>query len=211
MSKLLTIKEASEVLGVATSTLRRWEEEGRLKPDLRTKGGQRRYKLSTLLPEMKQTVKEERKTIAYARVSTSNRKDDLERQIERLESFCMAKGWSYKVISDIGSGINYNKKGLQTLIEEIMLNKVERVIVNYKDRLVRFGFELIEKICELKGVEIIIVSQSENKTFQQEMVEDIMSILRIFSAKLYGNRSHKNKKITECVKKIEEEINEKDN
>ena len=207
---LMSIGDIAKELGVHIETIRRWERSGKIKGE-RTKGGHRRFRLEQVKAMVDKENTEERKTIIYARVSTSNRKDDLERQIERLESFCMAKGWSYKVISDIGSGINYNKKGLQTLIEEIMLNKVERVVVNYKDRLVRFGFELIEKICELKGVEIIIVSQSENKTFQQEMVEDILSILTVFSAKLYGSRSHKNKKITECVKKIEEEINEKDN
>lgn len=207
---LMSIGDIAKELGVHIETIRRWERSGKIKGE-RTKGGHRRFRLEQVKAMVDKENTEERKTIIYARVSTSNRKDELERQIERLESFCMAKGWSYKVISDIGSGINYNKKGLQTLIEEIMLNKVERVVVNYKDRLVRFGFELIEKICELKGVEIIIVSQSENKTFQQEMVEDILSILTVFSAKLYGSRSHKNKKITECVKKIEEEINEKDN
>ena len=207
---LMSIGDIAKELGVHIETIRRWERSGKIKGE-RTKGGHRRFRLEQVKAMVDKENTEERKTIIYARVSTSNRKDELERQIERLESFCMAKGWSYKVISDIGSGINYNKKGLQTLIEEIMLNKVERVVVNYKDRLVRFGFELIEKICELKGVEIIIVSQSENKTFQQEMVEDILSILTVFSAKLYGSRSHKNKKIVKCVKEIEEEINEKDN
>jgi predicted site-specific integrase-resolvase len=178
---------------------------------IRTTGGHRRFDLNQVKAMLDdEKLRDKRVTVIYARVSTSNKKDGLNRQIERLESFCMAKGWEYKTISDIGSGINYNKKGLQKLIEMIISNQVERVVINYKDRLVRFGYELIEKICNLKSVEVIIVSQDENKTFQQETIEDILSIFTVFSAKLYGSRSHKNKKITEYLKKIKETINDKD-
>ena len=208
---MLSAGKLAEELGVHIETIRRWEKEGKIKA-IRTQGGHRRFNINQVRAMLEdEKLKENKVTIIYARVSTSNRKDDLERQIDRLESFCMAKGWQYKVISDIGSGLNYNRKGLQQLIEMVLCNQVERIVINYKDRLVRFGFELIEKICNLKGVEIVIASQDESKTFQQEMVEDILSILTVFSAKLYGSRSHKNKKITEHLKKIEEEINDKDN
>jgi len=203
---LLSAGQLAKELGVHIETIRRWDKEGKIKAT-RTSGGHRRFDLNQVKAMLdNEKLKDKRVTVIYARVSTPNRKDDLNRQIERLESYCTAKGWEYKTISDIGSGINYNKKGLQKLIEMIISNQVERVVINYKDRLVRFGYELIEKICNLKGVEIVIVSQDESKTFQQEMVEDILS----FSAKLYGSKSHKNKKITEHLKKIESIINDKD-
>lgn len=206
---LVSAGELAKELGVHIDTIRRWEREGKIK-STRTSGGHRRYELEqTLAMLSEEKSKTEKVTLIYARVSTPSRKDDLQRQIERLENFCSAKGWSYKIISDIGSGINYNKKGLQQLITMILTNLIERVVINYKDRLVRFGFELIEKVCELKGVEIVIVSESEEKSFEQEMTEDILAILTVFSAKLYGSRSHKNKKIVENIKKIEEVISEK--
>ena len=208
---LLSAGQLAKELGVHIETIRRWDKEGKIKAK-RTGGGHRRFDLNqvkAMLDEEKS--KEEKHTIIYARVSTPNRKDDLQRQIERLETFCMAKGWEYKTISDIGSGINYNKKGLKQLIEMILTNQVERIVINYKDRLVRFGYELIEQICNLKNVEIVIVSQDESKTFEEEMTQDILSILTVYSAKLYGSRSHKNKKIVEEVKKIEEIINEENN
>ena len=203
MSKLLTIKEASEVLGVATSTLRRWEEEGRLKPDLRTKGRQRRYKLSTLLPEMKQTVKEERKTIAYARVSSYDQKSDLERQKQLLELYCASNGWEFELVSDLGSGINYNKKGLKKLINAIIDGEVGRLVITHKDRLLRFGAELIFSICEAKEVEVVIVNKGEEstETFEEELAKDVLEIITVFSARLYGSRSKKNKKLIEEMKK----------
>jgi len=207
---LLSAGQLAKELGVHIETIRRWDKEGKIKAT-RTSGGHRRFDLNQVKAMLdNEKLKDKRVTVIYARVSTPNRKDDLNRQIERLESYCTAKGWEYKTISDIGSGINYNKKGLQKLIEMIISNQVERVVINYKDRLVRFGYELIEKICNLKGVEIVIVSQDESKTFQQEMVEDILLILTVFSAKLYGSRSYKNKKITEHLKKIESIINDKD-
>ena len=106
MNKLLSIKEASELLNVTTSTLRRWEKEGKLIPDERTKGNQRRYKLSSIRPEKLQN----RKTVAYARVSSSDQKEDLERQKSLLELYCASNGWSFELISDLGSGLNYKKK-----------------------------------------------------------------------------------------------------
>ena len=207
---LLSSGQLAKEIGVHIETIRRWEREGVIRSQ-RTTGGHRRFDLNQVKAMLKsEKVKDEKITVIYARVSTPNRKGDLDRQIERLESFCMSKGWTYDVISDIGSGINYNKKGLQNLIEMILSNKVDKIVINYKDRLVRFGYELIEKICNLKGVEIIIVSQKESKSFQQEMVEDILAILTVFSAKLYGSRSHKNKKLKEPIKKIERLISGKD-
>ena len=137
--KLLNIAQASKLLGVAQSTLRRWEDEGRLIPDERTKGNQRRYKLSSLRPEMRHSKDYNRKTIAYARVSSHDQKADLERQKQVLEMYCASNGWNFEVLSDLGSGINYNKKGLKELIGSIIDGEIGRLVITHKDRLLRFG------------------------------------------------------------------------
>ncbi len=119
MEKLLSISEAANVLGVSISTLRRWEKEGELLPDACAKGGQRRYRLSTLIPETKRKMNYKRKTTAYARGSSSDQKEDLGRQKRVLKLFCASNGWDCEIISDLGSGINYRKKGLKKLIENM--------------------------------------------------------------------------------------------
>ena len=205
---LVSIGKLAKELGVSIDTIRNWENQSKIN-SFRTDGGHRRFDLEQVLAQLKNDKIQLKKiTIGYARVSTANRKNDLQRQIQVIELFCAKNGWQYSIISDIGSGINYNKKGLKKLIELIETQQVERIVINYKDRLIRFGFELIEEICKLHNVEIIIISATESKTFEQEMVDDILSILTVFSAKLYGSRSHKNKKIVEEVKKLEEIINE---
>ena len=115
---------------------------------------------------------EKRITIGYCRVSSHKQKDDLERQIDNVKTYLLAKGQPFEIISDIGSGINYKKKGLQELIRRISQNQVEKVVVLYKDRLLRFGFELIEYITSLYNCEIEIIDNTE-KSEQQELVEEI--------------------------------------
>ena len=119
ITKLVSISEAAEHLGVSTWTLRRWEREGRLLPDERTKGGQRRYRLSSLNPLLSKKSAIIRKTLAYARVSSHDQKADLERQKQMLEMYCASQGWQFEIISDLGSGINYNKKGLKILLNAL--------------------------------------------------------------------------------------------
>lgn len=143
MNKLLSISEAAKVLGVSESMLRRWEREGRLLPDERTEGGQRRYKLSAIRPQLTHHSTTERKTIAYARVSSHDQKADLERQKQVLELYCSSPGWKFEVLSDLGSGINYHKNNLKSLIQSIIDNEVGRLVLTPKDRLLRFGAELI--------------------------------------------------------------------
>ena len=208
--KLLTISEASKLLGVAKSTLRRWEEEGKLIPDVRTKGGQRRYKLSSLLPEMKHKNSYNRKTITYARVSSYDQKDDLERQKQVLEMYCASNGWDFEIISDLGNGINYNKKGLKTLINSIIDGEVGRLVITHKDRLLRFGAELMFTICEAKEVEVVIINKGEDRTFEEDLAKDVLEIITVFSARLYGARSHKNKKLIDGMKKVVDDISTQD-
>ena len=114
----------------------------------------------------------------------------------------MTKGWKPTIIEDIGSGLNYNKKGLLELIKLIETNQVERLVLNYKDRLLRFGSEIIFEMCKYHNVEIVIVNEDETKTHEEELVEDVLSIITVFSAKLYGSRSHKNKTIVDESKKL---------
>ena len=205
MSKLLSISEAAKVLGVSKSTLRRWEREGRLLPDERTEGGQRRYKLSSIRPQMNHVSSIERKTIAYARVSSHDQKADLERQKQVLELYCSSQGWLFEILSDLGSGINYNKKNLKALIQSIIDNEVGRLVLTHKDRLLRFGAELIFSICEVRQVEVVIINQGEDSTFEEDLAKDVLEIITVFSARLYGSRSRKNQKLIDDITKALEE------
>ena len=201
----LSIHDASKLLGVSIATLRRWEKEGKLIPDERTAGNQRRYKLSSLRPEMSRGTDYNRKTIAYARVSSHDQKDDLERQKQLLEMFCASNGWRFEIISDLGSGMNYHKKGLKKLLEEILEGEVGRLVITHKDRLLRFGAELIFAICEAKEVEVVIINKGEDSTFEEDLAKDVLEIITVFSARLYGSRSKKNKKLIENMTKAVED------
>jgi excisionase family DNA binding protein len=204
MSKLLSISEAAKILGVSESTLRRWEREGRLLPDERTEGGQRRYKLSSIRPQMNHVAFLERKTIAYARVSSHDQKADLERQKQALELYCSSQGWQFEILSDLGSGINYNKKNLKALIQSIIDNEVGRLVLTHKDRLLRFGAELIFSICEVRQVEVVIINQGEDCAFEEDLAKDVLEIITVFSARLYGSRSRKNQKLIDGMTKAVE-------
>lgn len=204
MNRLIAIGEAAKVLGVSISTLRRWEKEGRLTPE-ETDAKHRRYDLMKLKPELRQSVADNRKTIAYARVSSSDQRADLERQKQVLELYCASQGWTYEIVSDLGSGMNYQKKGLKRLLAAIIDDKVGRLVVTHKDRLLRFGAELVFAICELKAVQVVILNQGEDTTFEEDLAKDVLEIITVFSARLYGSRSRKNQKILEGVKKVIDE------
>ena len=200
MSKLSSIKQAANQLGVSVSTLRRWDETGVLVAQ-RTPKGHRRYDLSKINPNLtRNKVEQQRKTIAYARVSSHEQKPDLQRQIEILELYCSAQGWSFEVISDLGSGMNYHKKGLKRLLDDILDNKIDRLVLTHKDRLLRFGAELVFALCEARQVEVVIINQGENLSFEEELAQDVLEIITVFSARLYGSPSKKNKKLIEAVK-----------
>ena len=211
MDKLLTIGEASKLLGISVSSLRRWEREGRLKADERTKGNQRRYYLSSIQPNMLRKKKSNRKTIAYARVSAKDQKKDLIRQKQALELYCSANGWDFDLISDLGSGMNYYKKGLKKLLNNILDNKVDRLVLTHKDRLLRFGAELVFSICEAREVEVVIINKGEDTTFEEDLAKDVLEIITVFSARLYGSRSHKNKKLLNNMKKAVIDANKSQN
>lgn len=197
-NKIVSIGQASNLLGVTIQTIRNWDKQGLLKPDDITKGGQRRYKLETL-KNINKNIKfntDNLKTIAYARVSSHDQKDDLIRQVQVLELYCAKAGFNYEVIQDLGSGMNYYKKGLTRLLNLILDGQVKRLVLTHKDRLLRFGAELVFAICEAKEVEVIIINKGdENVKFEEELAKDVLEIITVFSARLYGSRSKKNKKL----------------
>lgn len=129
-------------------------------------------------------------TVCYASVSSREQKDDLERQHEVLEAYCAAKGWRTQVIRDLGSGMNYNKKGLRQLLEMILRRQMKRLVLTHKDRLLRFGADLVFALCEIQGIEVVIIHQGERPSFEEELAQDVLEIITVFSARLYGARSH---------------------
>lgn len=205
MNKLLAIGQASKLLGVTIQTLRNWDKQGLLKPDELTRGGERRYKLESLRNINKNIVfnTDNLKTIAYARVSSHDQKDDLVRQVQVLELYCAKAGFKYEVIQDLGSGMNYYKKGLTKLLNLILDGQVKRLVLTHKDRLLRFGAELVFAICEAKSVEVIIINKGdENVKFEEELAKDVLEIITVFSARLYGSRSKKNKKLLDDMQGV---------
>ncbi|MBQ7262863.1 MAG: IS607 family transposase, partial [Synergistaceae bacterium] len=142
---------------------------------------------------------------AYARVSSHDQKDDLDRQKQVLEVYCAQQGWTFEVIADLGSGMNYHKKGLRRLLDDIIAGHIGRLVLTHKDRLLRFGAELVFALCEAKNVEVVILNQGEDTTFEEDLARDVIEIITVFSARLYGNRSHKNKKLIEGVLRAVEE------
>lgn len=202
--KLVSIREAADFLGVAAQTLRRWEREGKLIPDERTAGGRRRYDLARLRPECFHAPETARRTIAYARVSSHDQKADLERQKQVLELYCARQGWTFELITDLGSGVNYHKQGLKRLLDEIVEGRIGRLVITHTDRLLRFGAELVFAICEAKHVEVVILNQGEDTTFEEDLANDVLEIITVFSARLYGSRSRKNRKLLDDVKQAVE-------
>lgn len=203
MSRYYSIREFSKILGVSSQTLRNWDNNGKLHPHHTTDSGYRYYS-EEQLNQVLNIKPKDRINIGYCRVSSKKQKDDLERQIDNVRTYLLAKGHPFEIISDIGSGINYRRKGLQELIKLISQNKVEKVVILYKDRLLRFGFELVEYIASLYECEIEIIDNTE-KTEQEELVEDLIQIITVFSCKLQGRRANKAKKLVQELIKEKED------
>lgn len=195
--KYYTIHEFSKLVGKTPQTLRNWDKRGLLIPHHTGANGYRYYSHDQLKQVL--NIKEDKKSkviIGYCRVSSYKQKDDLQRQVENMKLYLDKQNKNYEIIEDIGSGINYTKKGLRTLLRKIVNNEVEKVVVLYKDRLLRFGFELVEYIANLYGCEIEVIDSTE-KTEQQELVEDLVQIITVFSCKLQGKRANKARKMIE--------------
>ena len=197
VEKLYTMKEASKILGVHIRTIQKWDKAGKIRC-IRTIGGKRRIPES----EIKRIlgIHEERKIVGYARVSSHAQRDDLERQIELIKSYAEERGWRVEILKDVGSGLKENRKNFQKLLRMVMNREVSKVIVAYPDRLTRFGFKNLEEFFRSYGTEIVLIYQEE--TPQEELVEDLITIISHFAGKLYGMRSHKYKKVMESARKL---------
>jgi putative resolvase len=200
------IGRAATELGVSRDTLRRWEAAGKIEVE-RTPSGHRRYDLVQLRGLIAPRSESKRTTIAYARVSNPNQKKELKHQIDSLKCFCAENGWDVEVIQDIGSGVNYRKSGLRELVRRICEGDVGRLVMTHRDRLLRFGIELVFSLCEHFGTEIVIINASSLSDFEDEIAEDVMEIITIFSARLYGSRNDRNrdviKKLADVAKELE--------
>lgn len=185
-------KDFAELLGVSVKTLQRWDRDGILKAN-RTPTDRRYYTYDQYLSfKGIKADNDIRDIVIYARVSTKNQKDDLKIQVEFLKQFCNSKGMIVnQCIEDYGSGLNYNRKKWNKLLEEVMENKIKIIIISNKDRFIRFGYDWFERFCEKFNTQIIIVN-NEILSPNEELVQDILSILHVFSCRLYGLRKYKN-------------------
>lgn len=194
--RLVKIGDAAAMLGVAVSTLRKWESTGELLPARKTAGGTRYYDAN----QLQGLGDADAPTVCYARVSSHDQKADLERQHAMLEAYCAAKGWRSQVIKDLGSGMNYRKKGLHELLEMILRKQMRRLVITHKDRLLRFGSELVFALCEMQQIEIVIIHKGEQPSFEEDLAKDVLEIITVFSVRLYGSRSKKNKQLMDALK-----------
>ena len=165
-------------------------------PARRTRKGTRYYAVSDLLGFRSDAAA----IVGYARVSSHDQKADLDRQHAVLEAYCAAKGWQCMVVRDLG--LNYRKKGLQRVM--ILRRQMKRLVLTHKDRLMRFG--LVFGLCELQDVEVVIINAGEQPSFEEELVKDVLEIITVFSARLYGARSHKSKKLLDVLTEVKDAV-----
>ncbi len=184
----LSPKKASKILGVHWMTLRNWSEKGKIET-IRSAGGKRFYNVSKYLKEHSELPQEEtkRRNICYCRVSSHGQKEDLENQINYMKGMYP----EYEILSDIGSGINFKRANLKKIIGYGIKNELETLVVSYKDRLCRIAFELIEEILVEYSKTKIRIINSEEKSSEEELVDDMLEIITVFSSRLYGMRSYK--------------------
>lgn len=197
---LMSIGKFSKEIGVSISTLRTWDKTGYLKPAKVLDNGYRYYSDEQIDKYLNvDSDIDDRKIVLYARVSTKKQMDDLDKQIENLKTYAYTKGYSFELIIDIGSGLNYKKEGLKKLIRMICNKEIKKLVILYKDRLVRFGFELIEEVCRINDVEIEIIDNT-TASKEQELTDDLIQIITVFANRLYGSRSKKTASLIKQVK-----------
>ena len=204
---MLKPREFCEVVGISYNTLKQWVREGRVKV-YRTATGRWRIPYSEIerILGLRQGRAEEIRATIYARVSSSDQKSDLDRQIQYLTQYCASKGYRVvDVLSDVASGLKTDRRGLLKLFNQVVNRQVDVVVVTYRDRLTRFGFEYLEYFFKQYGVSIEVVFGEEPRDTYQELVEDLIEIVTSFAGKLYGLRSCKKKKLVEGFKELLEE------
>ncbi|MEM1627197.1 MAG: IS607 family transposase [Sulfolobaceae archaeon] len=208
MERLLRPKEACQLLGISYSTLLRWIREGKIRA-VTTEGGKYRIPYSEVKKYLER--REETRAVIYARVSSADKKEDLEKQINYLTNYATAKGYKVvEVLKDIASGLNTQRKGLLKLFKLVEGRSVDVVLITHKDRLTRFGFEYLEEFFSAMGVRIEVVFGEEPKEATQELVEDLIKIITSFAGKIYGMRSHKKTLLIQGVKRLLGELSGED-
>ncbi len=202
-AKALRPKEVCERLGISYTTLRDYVKRGYIKPVL-TPGGKWRFREEDVERLIGGVVKQ-RRVILYARVSSNSQRDDLEGQVKVLEDWARQNNIvDYEVVTDIGSGLNEDRRGFRKLLRLAAERKISKIVIAYPDRLTRFGFKTIEELLRPFGVEIVVLNH-EDEDPREELVEDLITITSHFAGKLYGMRSHKYEKVVEGVRKLLED------
>ena len=188
---MIRLNEMAKRLNVSVKTLQRWDREGILVAK-RTPTDRRYYTEDQYLEYIGSSTKSKRKTIAYVRVSSANQKDDLRNQITFIRNYVNAKGEILDdVIEDIGSGLNYNRKHWNDLLlNQIPKGEIEKIYITYKDRFVRFGFDWFERFCNHYNCEIVVINNPDTSP-QKELIDDLISIIHVFSCRIYGLRKYK--------------------
>lgn len=184
------VRQFANLIGVSVNTLQRWDRQGRLKPQ-RTPGNRRLYTDEHLALVGRASRLKGRITAAYARVSSPAQKPDLDNQVRVLEQFCAANGWVVdEWIKEIGGGLNFNRRHFLRTLDGVIHGRIQRLIVAHRDRLCRFGFEMVEHLCRTHACDLVVMNQ-ESLSPEQEMVQDMLSIVHCFSARLYGLRNYR--------------------
>ena len=196
--RLLNLNETSQKLSVTKKTLRIWDGEGKLKP-IRTKGGHRRYREDDVnsLMGVEPSLSNINAVAVYCRVSSGEQKEkgDLDRQKGRLLDYCREKKYQVEyVFEEVGSGLNDNRSKLMQMMKLAETHKISRVIIEHKDRLIRFNKNILIKYFNSHNVEVEWISETLSQTFEAELVEDMLSLIASFSSKIYGKRSAENRK-----------------
>ncbi len=186
----ITTTQAKKILKVCFKTISRWTKDGKIR-FITAPSGRKRFNIKDVynIANSSSVVKEKRK-ISYARVSSKKQVDDLRRQ----EDFFRTKFPDHDLVTDVGSGLNWKRKGLQTILEQTMRGDISEVVVAHRDRLCRFGFELLEWIFSFNKVKLVVLDQTENSSSEQELADDILSIVHVYSCRQMGRRRYKNSK-----------------
>lgn len=207
MEKHYSIAQFAELSGVSKSTLRRYDKENKLKPAYTSRGGHRRYTESQLFDLIGKKNNINKINIGYVRVSSKKQIGDLERQYTLMESYLISKGKPFEIIKSVGSSINYNNPSLNNLVDMVISGQVNKVFIMYKDRLVRFGFELLQFIFKRYGVEIEIINH-QNNTIEEELVTDLIQLVTDLSPKL---NSEQKRIINKFTRELEDGQNRSNN
>lgn len=202
--RYVSSKEARNYFSITANTLKTWKDQGKI---AYRKFSSKKFLYDIDSIDSSNNITDQRKNVIYARVSCSNQKSSLNNQIELIKNYCISNGITVgEIYSEIASGLNDNRKELNRLLQDIQSNKIKKVFISFKDRLTRFGFNYFKTIFANNNVEIVVLDEHENtnKDYQQELVEDLISIIHHYSIKLYSNRRKEMKKIEESLNSIKE-------